>query len=176
MTPCKPLILLKKSGASSFQHVSRQTTKSRHFGEEIDGRRGPKRPKFLHLEVAEKCRETTHATEQLHPHAHSDQQRQGEGAALRAERWRGLSSRSARPPRRPGATCTASPAAAGTSRSGGTQRSGWLTLGRGQRPQGLGGTRCPSGACSMPRLGQSLMERALAARLCSKKLSGNLTN
>ena len=42
MTPVKPLILLKKSGAFAFQLVSRPTTKSRHFGGEIDGSRGGK--------------------------------------------------------------------------------------------------------------------------------------
>ena len=63
MTPRKPLILLKKSGASSFQHVSRPTTKSRHFGGEIDGSRGGKTSKFLHLEVAESRREKTHETD-----------------------------------------------------------------------------------------------------------------
>ena len=58
MTPRKPLILLKKSGAFAFQLVSRPTTKSRHFGGEIDGSRGGKTSKFLHLEVAECRRET----------------------------------------------------------------------------------------------------------------------
>ncbi len=46
MTPRKPLILLKKSGAFAFQLVSRPTTKSRHFGREIDGKRGGKPSKF----------------------------------------------------------------------------------------------------------------------------------
>ena len=78
MTPRKPLILLKKSGAFAFQLVSRPTTKSRHFGGEIDGSRGGKTSKFLHLEVAESRREKTHETEQLHPVPDPDQQRQGQ--------------------------------------------------------------------------------------------------
>jgi hypothetical protein len=87
MTPRKHLILLKKSGAFAFQLVSLPTTKSRHFGGDIDGSRGGKTSKFLHLEVAESRREKTHETEQLHPVPDPDQQRQAQRQALQTHRW-----------------------------------------------------------------------------------------
>ena len=85
MTPRKPLILLKKSGASSFQHVSRQTTKSRPFGVPKGGWRGEKPSKFLHLEGAANCPcETPHETLQLLPEPDPDQQREAALSPLQA--------------------------------------------------------------------------------------------
>ncbi|WP_422185242.1 hypothetical protein, partial [Aquabacterium commune] len=67
------MIFLVKIRGFLFQLVSRQTTKSRHFGGDSGGYLGEKSSKFLHLEGCQNDLRKHHEKLQLHPFPDPDQ-------------------------------------------------------------------------------------------------------